>query len=200
MRKLTKIIILLGLTLFMAFSCDDDDSVNPEKKFYYAIGEKIYLIPKENTLIVKYVEGVDQNSEETFVNNSSPGVSVVWIDLRTAEIKTVSEELKNSLMTILKQKEEVYTCQPLYTNEDSLKMGVTDEIVLSFLPNTSIDQQNALHQEYETTLIEDNEIFEIFRVKKGGDALEIANKYFETGLLQYSHPSFITDGEFHENN
>jgi hypothetical protein len=29
MRKLSKIIMLLGLTLFMAFSCDEEDNVNP---------------------------------------------------------------------------------------------------------------------------------------------------------------------------
>lgn len=198
MRKLSKIIILLGLTLFMAFSCDDDDSVSPEKKFYYASsGDKIYLIPVENTLIVKYVEGVEQNSEEMFLNNSSPGVSVIWIDLVTAEIKTVSEELKNSLMLILKQKEEVYTCQTLYTTEDGLKMGVTDEILMKFYPNISIDKQDSIHKIYNTSFIKETNIYQKFRVSKGDDALEIANKYYESGLVEFSEPNFLSEVEFY---
>ena len=196
MRKLSKIVILFGLTLFMAFSCNNDDSVSPEKKFYYGFDEKIYLIPKDNALIVKYVDGIDQNNEESFVKNVSPGTSVNWVNSSVVEITTVSESLKNSLILILKQKEEVYTCQPLYTSEDGIKMGVTDEILLKFYPNISIDQQDSIHKIYNTSFIKETNIYQKFRVSKGGDALEIANKYYESGLLEYSTPNFISEVEF----
>ena len=37
------------------------------------------------------------------------------------------------------------------------------------------------------------EIFQIIRVPKGGDALEIANKYYESGLVKFSTPDFFNN-------
>ena len=197
MKSLTKILFLCGAIIFTAFSCEKDEPMDQSDKFYYSFDKKIYLFPKENTLLVKYIDGIDKTTEENYLINNSAGVEIEWIDSLIVEIITTSEELKSQLMTNLKIKEEVYTCQPFYTNENGEDMGVTDGILLKFLQNVSKEKQDSLHEIYKTELIKETNIYQKFRVSKGDDALKIANKYYESGLVEFSHPSFITGGEFH---
>jgi hypothetical protein len=192
MKNLRKILFLCGIVIFIACSCEKEDQVSQEKKFYYAFDKKIYLIPKNNTLIVKYIEGIDENNEEIYLKNYSPDVNVAWIHSLVAEVTAISEESKNDLMLILKQKEEVYTCQPFYTTENGLEMGVTDEILVNFLPDISIAKQDSLQEKYQTILVKETDLYRNYQVSKGGDALEIANEYYESGLTKYSTPNFLS--------
>jgi subtilisin family serine protease len=171
-------------------------TVSINKKFYYSFDKKTYLIPKKNALLVKYAEEFDKNNEEEYLKNSSPGVEIKWIDSKIAKITATSEESKNTLNAKLKLKKEVYICQPFYTLEDGSDMGVTDEILLKFLVHVSQEQQNALHKKYKTKVIKKTKIYQKLLISKGEDALEIANKYYESGLVKFSTPKFISKFEY----
>ena len=190
MNRLYIIAIIVASCLIVAFTGITN---NNNKEFYYAFNEKIFLTPRENTIIVKYIEGFDKNIEESYVKNGTPETKFKWRNNSIAEITTTSEMTKEALKSILKTKKEVYTCQQLYTLENGPDICIFDEIIVKFLPSTSKKRQNELNSKYETRVIEDCEIFQILRVSKGGDALDIANKYFESGLVEFSKPNFLSN-------
>lgn len=180
------------ISVLTSFKSDQD-----KKEFYYSRDKKIFLIPKENTLLVKYNKGFNKDSEEVYLKQASSDIILKWHGSRLLQIKSSTVESHLRLKEKIKLKKEVTSCEPFYTTENGLDMGITDEIVVKYSPNISKEEQDSLGKLFKTKLIEDNEIFQVLRVKKGDDALEIANWLYETGLVQYSHPSFITEGEFH---
>jgi subtilisin family serine protease len=118
--------------------------------------------------------------------------------LSTAEISTGSQKSADDLIAKLKQDDEVYTCQPFYTLKDGLDMGVTDEILVRFLPGVTIEEQNRLHKKFKTKVIKTTKIYQKLVVPKEKDALEIANQYYETGLVEFAHPNFISYPKFNQ--
>jgi len=170
-------------------------TITAKKKFYYAFDEKIYLETVEYKLIVNFIEGFDKDSTTTFLKNASPFIKIEWRNSNNVVITTGSEKLKEDLINKLQSRDDVYTCQPFYTLENGLDMAITDQIVVKFLPGVNKERQNALHEEYRTKVIDSYEIFQIIRVPKGGDALEIANKYYESGLVKFSTPDFFSNFE-----
>lgn len=181
------ILLILGLILMAS------DSLNNDQKeiFYYARDKKIPLLIKENTLIVKFIDGFDKEKTEQFLKGYSSFISIKWIKPLIAEIVVESERLKEQLKSELYSKDLVYTIQPLYTLDTGYELIVTDEIVLKFLHDISFKQQMALHKQYNTTIIKSSKVYNKIKIPKGADALEIANKYYETGLFKFSHPTFI---------
>ena len=141
------------------------------EKFYYAFNEKTYLVPKKNTLLVKYTESTNRQDAEQRLESLSPDAKLNWRNSHVVEITTPTSESGNKLQSILKVEENVYTCQPFYISEDGLDMGVTDEILVKFLPGVNQEQQDALHEKFKTKIIKTTRIYQLLRVSKGADAL-----------------------------
>lgn len=59
-------------------------------KFYYAFDEKIYLMPEENKMMVKYNDGFNRNSESLFLTNFSSDIGIKWRNNTMAEITAPS--------------------------------------------------------------------------------------------------------------
>lgn len=156
-----------------------------DKKFYYAFDEKIYLIPKENEMLVKFTDGFDKKSEELFLTNLLPDIEIKWRNNSMAEITTLSNKKRDELKTFLDSNDKVASCQPIYTLENGVDIGIFDEILVQFLPSVTEEQKAELNKRFRTKVIETYEIFQILKVSKGDDALEIANQYFESGLVKF---------------
>jgi subtilisin family serine protease len=169
-------------------------SIN-DKKFYYAFDEKIYLILTENKMLVRYNDGFDKNKEELVLTNFSSNMGIKWRNNTMVEITTPSGKKKDELKTFLEARKDVSTCQQSYKLENGLDISLFDEIVLQFLPGVSKEQQEELNQRFKTEVIATYEIFQILKVSKGTDALDIANKYFESGLVKFSKPNFLSNFE-----
>ena len=76
-----------------------------------------------------------------------------------------------------------------------MDIGIFDEILVQFLPSVTEEQKAELNKRFRTKVIETYEIFQILKVSKGDDALEIANQYFESGLVKFSKPNFPSNFE-----
>lgn len=172
----------------------DEDSV-AEERFYYAFDEKVPLIAKPGTILVKYVEGTGKAEIEKSVSIFAKDYTIKWHGTLTAEISVSSQRLADELAEKLKQSNKVYTCQPFYTLKDGLDMGVTDEILVHFLPDISEGQITELQDSFGISLIKTTKIYQKYRISRGADALEIANKIYESGLTEFSTPNFISHAE-----
>lgn len=169
-------------------------SIN-DKKFYYAFDEKIYLIPVENKMLVRYTDGFDKNKEELFLTSFSSNLGIKWRNNTMVEITIPLDKEKDKLKTLIEARKDVSTCQQSYKLENGLDIVLFDEIVVQFLPHVSKEQQEELNQKFKTEVIATFEIFQILKVPKGNDALDIANKYFESGLVIFSKPNFLSNFE-----
>jgi hypothetical protein len=101
-------------------------------------------------------------------------------------------------MEVIQNQSDVKTCNPLYTTDTGLEMGVTDEFVVCFKKDVSRDAINELNAKYKVNVIRVKEYDVILQVPKGEDALEMANKYQETGLAIYSYPNFVCYGTYYQ--
>lgn len=64
-------------------------------------------------------------------------MSIKWHDPLTVEISTKSTKEVKQLFEKLNQNEKIYSLHPLYILEDGLEMGITDEILVRFLPEVT---------------------------------------------------------------
>jgi subtilisin family serine protease len=169
-----------------------------EEKFYYAFDKKVPLIPKPNTLLVKYSEETDKEKVKVLLTRLDSEAKIKWHNPLLAEVVCSSEQVKEELKSKLEKKDEIKTCQPFYTSKDGMDMGVADEILVRFLPEVTTEEQNRLHEKFKTKVIKTTKIYQKLVVPKGGDALEIANQYYETGLVKFAHPNFISYPKFNQ--
>lgn len=186
---------LILLLLIIGTGCEKDEDTNAEERFYYAFNEKVPLIIKPNTILVKYIEGTRRAEIEEFVSRFTKNYTIKWYGTLTAEISVSSQKLADELVKKLKHYDKVYICQPFYTLKDGLDMGVTDEILVHFLPGVNEDQRKELQDLFGIYLIT-TKIYQKYRVSRGADALEIANRIYESGLVEFATPNFISHGEF----
>ena len=191
MKKVYSISLLI-LCCFLIVVLASYRSIN-DKKFYYAFDEKIYLIPVENKMLVRYADGFDKNKEQLFLTNFSSNMAIKWRNNTMVEITTPSDKKKDELKTLLETRKDVSTCQLSYKLENGIDIDLFDEIVLQFLPDVSKEQQEELNKKFKTEVIATYEIFQILKVSKGTDVLDIANRYVESGLVKFSKPNFLSN-------
>jgi len=199
MKDLIKTSGFLLLVVILGAGCEKDEDANDEdiyveERFYYAFDEKVTLIAKPNTIMVKYVEGTGKTEIEKSVSRFTKDYTIKWHGTLTAEISVSSQKLADELAEKLKQNDKVYTCQPFYTLKDGLDMGVTDEILVHFLPGVNEVQKKELQDLFNISLIKTTKIYQKYKVSRGADALEIANKIYESGLVKFSTANFISYG------
>ena len=112
MRKhIISVTLLLGgiIIIFTSFSNQK------QSKYYFAFDEQVDLFPKENSLIVKYLDSNEKEKKEFFIKSISNKAKTKWRNSQTLEITTNSETEKANLFTKLKSKKEVITIQEFYT-------------------------------------------------------------------------------------
>lgn len=176
----------------------------PDPHFYYSeTGEKIPLEPLEESLSIAYRGEVPPKDLDALIKEDEALSDFVF-----------SKELQNRHMVIYKRRpsakvsleafadrllksDQVAYVSPVYRLDDE-PIVVTDEFIASFKATVShetIDELNATNQ-VELVLDEGLHLGPntfLLRVKDPGPrgALDMANRYFETGLVEYAVPNFI---------
>ncbi len=203
MKELIKTSVFLLLVVILSAGCEKvedtneeerDEDTNAEERFYYAFDEKVPLIIKPNTILVKYIEGTRKREIEESVSRFTKNYTIKWHGTLTAEISVSSQKLADELVKKLKHYDKVYICQLFYTLKDGLDMGVTDEILVHFLQDAYEGQIKELQDLFGIYLIKTTKIYQKYRVSRGADALEIANRIYESGLVEFATPNFISHG------
>jgi len=156
-RFLWFLFFIVGLAIFTLASL----TTNKEGKFYYAFDEKTPLIPQDNTLLVKFIKEFDRVNMENFLKVSVPGIEIKWHNPFVAEISTESLKSTEDLKLMLELQDNISSCQPFYKSDDGLVMGVTDEILIRFIPGVSDQQQKELHNKFKTEIIKNQYLSKI---------------------------------------
>jgi len=133
--------------------------IHTDKKFYYAFSDKVYLTPQNNKILVKFTESFDKSDAEKSLRASESGIKLIWRSYHVAEVTAGTSKYIENLLKSLKLREDVSSCMPFYKTEDGLGMGVTDEILVKFLPDVSKKQQQELQNKFETKVAKTTKIY-----------------------------------------
>jgi subtilisin family serine protease len=161
------------------------------EKYYYAYDEKMYLNEIENKFMVGFkkddianIKSLINTVEVEFTNDS---ICILTLD------NLQTKELRKTLL----QTNGVKSVQPMYVTDDGLEMGMTDEFVVKFKSDISRQQKDEWIKKHPAVLKQETELYLIMSVSVDQDALEMANRYQLSGLVEYSHPNFIAKIETH---
>jgi len=168
MKKLVMSTIVISI-IFIALTASTED----ENKYYYAFDKKVKLISKSDKLLIKKTDGTDKKSIKELIK-SETRVKFKWLDGQVAEVTLNEGKKLKRIKDLFKNSSKVASCHPLYILEDGLKMGVTDEILLRFLPEVPAEDQDELIKHLGLTKMKETRVYEKYRVKKGADALALA--------------------------
>ncbi|WP_372776045.1 S8 family serine peptidase [Mangrovibacterium sp.] len=188
------IVPLVGISLGML------SMKQSKEKFYYGFDKKILLHEKGNSILVKY----DKESSKDLIEKSiesNINFTILKKERRNnliSEITTSSLVERQELVKNLKERTGVLSCEPLYSLDDGLEIGVTNEILIQFLPTTSKTQIEELSKTLRTKLVKTTKVYQKLELSKNDDAVEIANLYYESGLVKFATPSFLTNPVLHE--
>ncbi|MFM7429008.1 MAG: S8 family serine peptidase, partial [Flammeovirgaceae bacterium] len=191
MKKLL-LLILASAVIFLGFQAQDN------QRYYYAFNEKILLTEVEQKLVVRYSEVPDKNIESNSFRKSDPTATQKWHDDKTVVLSSSSKINRDELAEELKKSPKVVSCQPMYKINTGLEMVVTDEVLVRFKPNTQKSKQVELLQRNGVTAVKNTPTYQLIKVPKGADALDIANQCQESGLVEFAHPNFIVEIEKHQ--
>jgi hypothetical protein len=168
-----------------------------EQKFYYAYNVKVYLNELDNKVIVRYKQNKKSDKSMISLSSELSNKQIEWKDDSTCII-TMDASEKGMFKDRILQQMDVKSCNPVFSINAVLEMGVTDEFLVKFNENVSQTEIEKLHTKYGVIVVKTTELYQLIKVPDGQDALDIANKYQESGLTRFSHPNFISKEELHQ--
>jgi subtilisin family serine protease len=194
MKTLFKFLIILGLGVIIAANL----LPKSQEKFYYAYDEKIFLSEVDDKIIIQFAS--NQSSDSRSLLSKIPDLKegeITWRDDSTVVLKIQASE-RVKILTDLSKREDVASNNPMYKTVEGAEMGVTDRFIIELKENASKKALQELNTEHNLEILKADEHYIILKVPKGGDALAMANLYYESGLTKYSHPDFFADAVLHQ--
>jgi len=181
-------------------SCKKDDFQNNcRNRFYYYNSEKIILteIPYQGS-----VSFYDTLAAETIhqIMEQYQGIRVLSVltNSNRAVIAVESENcnVADKLLAAVKSDSRIRNCSKFLISDKGFTLGITDVFVCKLKSSASPDQIAALVADNQVEIIKsDHSGYYVLSVDKScnGDALDLANKFFESGFFEYAEPEWIAN-------
>ncbi|NLN73274.1 MAG: S8 family serine peptidase [Bacteroidales bacterium] len=174
-----------------------------QEYFYYYEREKVPLVLSNEKVFVKFKESKTENEKREIIATipfvkpvekkavAHPN-NIVILDITSGKSKAEVKTIINSLNKI----EDVIVSNPfcIYMPDSTLQ-GITDQFVVKLKSPLDFNELEKLSKETNTILLKQNE-FEpsvyilIADKNSNGNALEMANYFFETGKFEFAEPAF----------
>lgn len=200
MKHKQPILYLLGIFMLILWGCKKDDNSNlGERYYYYGAGEKIYINKVNTKLVVKYEDNETAKKSTSHIASITQGSEFLWHDEATVVI-TLNENAVKNIISVLTKDKGVLMVNPVYISSSSSDSGsemfYTDEFLVQFKPTVSPAEIKKINDRYGVRITKETDIYTLLTVPRLADALKIANKYQESGLVIYSHPNFYAKISF----
>ena len=191
---------MISIITLLITSCKNEDLSNDCKsRFYYYNSEKIVVteIPYKGC-----ISFYDTLSIETVnqILNQYKAIHILSIPSNTnhAIVSIDSENCNETdkLFATIKKDSRISNCNKFFISEKGYSVGITDFFVCKLKSTTSFNQLMELVNDSHTKIIDSNTTSWHFIIRadknSNGDALDIANKFFETGLFEYAEPEMFS--------
>lgn len=177
--------------------------------YYYYQGKKFYLQERTDMLFLKIKKDVSEDAARSELMRH-PEIDLSFSTLKTGEdlfLKLRSQipgERYTSLVDELKQKDMFenvnYAFSPLGIDDNKTFYGMNDYVIMQFKPSYSKTQIDDINKRNNVEIIQKIDVTggETFLAKVNRNsslnAMEVSNKYFESGVVNYSEPSlYVTN-------
>ncbi len=198
-NAMRRILILTFIICQIIISCDKDDlSSDCKSRYYYYDSEKIKLTEIPNQGCISFY---DTLSIETInqILEQYQGIHILSIpsNSKHAIISIDSENCDETdkLFDTIKNDSRISNCSKYLISEEGFTLGFTDVFVCVLKSGTSPSQIIELVNSNHTEILESNNSNNRFIIRadknSNGDALDMANKFFESGLFEYAEPEFF---------
>jgi hypothetical protein len=160
------------------------------EKFYYAYDKKSYLCEVKNRFCIGWSATYSSAIRDILLQDK--GTMLEWVNDSICIV-----QVNTSQNTIFRENIQslpgIKFLHPIYTSSggQGSEMGLTDEFVIKPKGDVPLEEIDKLHQKYQVTVKKVTDLYRLLSVPAHADALAIANAYQESGLVVYSHPSFL---------
>lgn len=195
-----QIFIVTLLIIPIVMSCEKDDFQNDcRNRFYYYNSEKIMLteIPYQGS-----VSFYDTLAAETIhqIMEQYQGIRVLSV-LSNSNRAVIAVESENcnaadKLLAAVKSDSRIRNCSKFLVSDKGFTLGITDVFACRLKSSASPDQIAALINDNQVEIVKaDHSGYYLLSVDKNcnGDALDLANKFFESGFFEYAEPEWIAN-------
>jgi hypothetical protein len=155
-------------------------------------------IPNEGTITFYDTLSIDNINQ---ILNTYPDIKCLssstygnWIII---SINSKSCPETDLLFSQIKEDPKVSNCNKVLVDQDGYNIGILDRLICVLKKETSWDIVNDLIINTNTTIIDYSANTRTLLLKADknskGDALDIANEFFESGYFEYAEPDFISN-------
>jgi len=170
MKKLLLTVVLLSIYL---------SAQSQNNLFYYDEDDKVYLSPIANKFLVEFTD----NEDKTVLENNS---------FTHAKVSEKVYEVTGDLLQIQNAGQGVYGVNQLYSIQGSTEIVyMRNAIVLKWKDEVTENEKNDLVAHFGLTYEYSNRLFSSYKVVNS--ALPISQMIYETGLVKYCNPVFLSD-------
>ncbi len=173
-----------------------------QEQFYYYNGQKRYLKISKDKIFVKFTGDTTYSRRNQFSNQSLKLAPITkksegfYKDFAVYDLVQGLDEIevKRILKDLRKQSKDAYV-NHAFESEDGIIQGYTDKFVVKLKSSVYFDDFKKLLQANNVKFVKQGEyspnriLLEVKNKSGNGlDALEMANKFYETGMFEYSEP------------
>lgn len=200
----------VSLSMFLFFAPESAGQQEEEEAYFYSRGKKIPIVMDKNRIAVKFKKTVPMERVYSFLPTfrqlSAPRelekqelarANIFFISLAEPLTRLNMKELK----TNMKRSELVETVGAVYLyGEAKSYLILTEEFVVKFKPEVTGEQIESFNASKKVEIISRSKTVKnqfVLRTtpESEGNALIIANQYYESELTEFAHPNFITTFE-----
>jgi subtilisin family serine protease len=162
--------------------------------FYYGTTETVPLTVSSSRIIVKFTADAGKNAELA-IQRLAPFGKAERLYQQSFVVALQEPAKMTQALETLKKDGSVVSANPVYVTQDGQEMGVTDEICLEFKKDVGEADKKRLLVSFNAVVIPRNQPwdkhFVVISVGKDKNALEVANRIMESGLVRFAHPDFV---------
>jgi len=196
-----RILILTFIISQIIISCDKDNlSSDCKSRYYYYHSEKINLTEISNQ---GYISFYDTLSAETInqILGQYPEIHVLSIPSNSnhaiVSIDSENCDETDKIFVAIKNDSRISNCSKFLISKEGYTLGISDVFVCELKSSTHLSEIIKLINSNHTEILKSNTSNNHFIIRadknSNGDALDMANIFFESGFFEYAEPEFITN-------
>ncbi|MCC7429805.1 S8 family serine peptidase, partial [bacterium] len=176
---------------------------NAKEYFYYSPEGRTTLELSTKKIVVKFDEKLSFEQKKQLLAHENllkpltkemeiPAPKLTLLELRD----NLNKEQVEKLLERLEQNQEILYANPFLLHTDGVFQGIFNQFAVKLKPNTSLADLKRLANQTNTQVFYENEflnnVFILLADKNSnGNALEMANYFYETGMFEFAEPDFL---------
>jgi len=174
-----------------------------QETYYFYEGEKVLLNPSNERFYIKFVQGLTENQQLSELLHEIYPDFLIEFESKSGFVIAKNDNLTlqtNEILELLNKSKEIEIANCFYKHgTENAEVGITNKFVVKLLSLGDVLELEKVAKETNTQILEQNALDPNIYVlcvdkKSKGNTLEMANYFYETGLFDFSEPSFCGFG------